>query len=68
MADNETPIALPAQTDEADSILTGAVQATERPADQQVEPTEGAEQAVAASAQPSEGGTTQPLGLIINTH
>ncbi|MDH6116587.1 hypothetical protein [Kitasatospora sp. GAS204B] len=68
MADNDTPIALPEQADEADSVLTGAIQATEQAADQQVEPAEDAGSAAAAPARQREAGTVQPDGLIVNTH
>ncbi|WP_329567221.1 hypothetical protein [Kitasatospora sp. NBC_01266] len=68
MADNNTPIALPEQTGEADSALTGAIQATGQAADQQVEPAEGTEPEVAAPVQAGNGGTVQPLGEIVNTH
>ncbi|MCX4747001.1 hypothetical protein OG455_15950 [Kitasatospora sp. NBC_01287] len=70
MADNETSIALPEQTDEVDGVLTGAVQA----ADQQVQTGSTAEPTApqgdtpaAASSQAGGGGTAQPLGLVVNT-
>ncbi|MFE0457989.1 hypothetical protein ACFW1A_01850 [Kitasatospora sp. NPDC058965] len=74
MADNETPIALPAQSDELEGLVTGAVQATGQAADQHIEPDVPAEQAVPAVATPAETarpvpspGTPGPLGDVINT-
>lgn len=66
MADNNTPIALPEQTSEADSVLTGAIQATEQAADQQVVPAQRTAPEVAQPAQPNEGGPVGPLGDIVN--
>ncbi|WP_344444345.1 hypothetical protein [Kitasatospora nipponensis] len=73
MAENETPIALPEQTDELEAVLTGAVQAGEAAADQHVEPGETTPLAPTATPvapapatdQPG-GGTTHPLGGIVN--
>ncbi|MFF7632589.1 hypothetical protein ACFZB9_05475 [Kitasatospora sp. NPDC008050] len=72
MADNNTPIALPEQADEADSALTSAIQATEQAADQHVESGNGAAAPVATpatkSVQDADGGTVQPLGSVVSTH
>jgi hypothetical protein len=67
MADNQTPIAVPGQTDDAEAALAGAVQATAQAADQHVEP--GATAAVPAGpAAPAEGDSKGgPLGLVIST-
>lgn len=66
MADNNTPIALPEQTDEADNVLTSAVQATEQAGDQHVEPSNvAATPAPAAPAQASGNGTVGPLGTVV---
>lgn len=42
MAENETPIALPEQTDELEGVLTGAVRPKEQAANQHIEPGETA--------------------------
>ncbi|GAB2704042.1 hypothetical protein [Kitasatospora kifunensis] len=68
MADNNTPIALPEQTDEADSVLTSAVQATEQATDQHVEPHNAAvAPAPAIPAQAGENGNVGPLGLVVSS-
>ncbi|WP_035846930.1 hypothetical protein [Kitasatospora azatica] len=75
MADNETPIAAPEQTDELDDFLVEAVQPTAQAADQHTEP--GPTPALPSDStavptqtplQAGDGGTAQPTGSIINTH
>jgi hypothetical protein len=75
MADNETPIVLPAQTDGAEAALTNAVQATAQAADQHIEP--GSTSAVAAgqpetaapvTTEEPDLSTAGPKGSVIATH
>jgi hypothetical protein len=74
MADNETSIALPGQTDEAEAALAGAVQASSQAANQHIEPGEAAVPSSSGVATPAESaaptgkpGTPGPLGDIIST-
>ncbi|MGC0312591.1 hypothetical protein [Kitasatospora acidiphila] len=73
MADNETSIALPERTGEAEAALAGAVQATQA-ADQHIEPGVGpatTSDVAASQAEPTlpVGGdkTPRPEGSIIST-
>jgi hypothetical protein len=74
MADNETPIALPEQTEELDGILAGAVQPTAQAADQHIEPTATSVAPADATGAPApaptavgDPGTASPTGTVINT-
>ncbi|MCC9310797.1 hypothetical protein LN042_27635 [Kitasatospora sp. RB6PN24] len=75
MADNETSIALPEQTDEAEATLAGAVQTTAQAADQHIEPDEPTTDAAhrptvtaPTSTEEPDLSSVGPKGAIISTH